>query len=80
MLFCTSCTFEEAWLSDKINWVRYSLADLEMGMYPLPQCNADPQMRGIHALRVIRTEEEAQYFPYWSVMETQGIFVPQDET
>ncbi|MBQ8399364.1 MAG: hypothetical protein IJX08_05270 [Clostridia bacterium] len=44
MLFCTSCTFEEAWLSDKIHRVRYSLADLEMGMYPLPQCpQVDPK-------------------------------------
>ena len=47
--------------------------------YSTPKYNADPKMRGIQSLRVIRAEDEEQYFPDWSVMdETQGIFVPKE--
>ncbi|MBP3322328.1 MAG: DUF5104 domain-containing protein [Clostridia bacterium] len=47
--------------------------------YSTPKYNADPKMRGIQSLRVIREEDEAAYFPDWSVMdETQGIFVPKE--
>lgn len=47
--------------------------------YSTPKYNADGKMRGIQSLRVIRAEDEAKYFPDWSVVEENpGIFVPQE--
>lgn len=48
-------------------------------LYSTPKYNADPKMRGIQSLRVIRAADEALYFPDWSVVEENpGIFVPQE--
>ncbi len=48
-------------------------------LYSTPKYNADGKMRGIQSLRVIRAEDEAKYFPDWSVVEENpGIFVPQE--
>ena len=46
--------------------------------YSTPKYNADPKMRGVRSLRVIYAEDEAEYFPDWSVVEEHpGIFTPE---